>query len=282
MRLSVAVTLCASVALAEEGPTLIQIPKQRSVKNTSVLCEIVSYSVEPPFGNAHGRATNAHETAHGIHATYRNEHIRLRSGEQVNAVYMGDGKIAVIREPEFLIKHIEVPQCLRGYRHELYFVQQLQYWNEQPLYIFDEWVAYICGAECAVDDFETCGLDTKEDSVSGSLEFSIYAVATYLAAKARDPDYLDREPQFRRVLGYTLKRAEQVFYDGRDVFPSKKQDDLYEALQSHPDARPIRDCLRSEFGGAFLIAGEPSPQEAAVPRGPRSGRREITTAAEAR
>lgn len=237
-----------------DGPDFIEIPKQREINDFGIYKDVLSYSVEKPFGNAHGRPTNVHETAHGIHATYRNIYYKALK-TRVNALYMLEGRIAIVKEPEFLIEHIRphVPAPLQGYRFQLYFVEQLRYWNDRPLYVFDEWTAYICGGESAVDDFSRANLTTGADSVSGCLEFSVYAVATYLAAKQRAADYLQQEPQLKRVLHYNLTRAEQVFYAGREVFKSTKQEALYNALQTHPAAEPIRVCLRDEFDGMFLM-----------------------------
>ncbi len=249
MKAATAILFCvASVAAAAEPPLFIEIPACRP-GGEGVLCDIIAHSTEPPFGNKHGRPTNAHETAHGIHATWRNKH--SKNGKRVNALYMGEGRVALVEEPEFLIRNIppQIPQCLRGYRFPLYFVEQLRYWDDEPVYIFDEWTAYICGAECAVDDYQRCGTETHEDSVSGCLEFSVYAVALYLTAKARDPEH---DPQLRAVLAYNLTRAEAAFTAGREVFRHSGQECIYAALQSHPDAQPIRACLRDEFGGAFL------------------------------
>lgn len=237
-----------------QGPVLVEIPKQREVPDQGIYKDVLAYSVEPTFGDAHGRPTNVHETAHGIHATYRNKYTSALK-KRVNALYMLEGRIALVKEPDFLIRHIarEIPVPLRGYRYQLYFVEQLKYWDDRPIYVFDEWTAYICGGECAVDDFARTGEGRGADSVSGCLEFSLYAVSTYLTAKLRDPDYLEREPQFKRVLYYNLTRAEQTFYAGREVFRSAKQEALYNALQTHPDAAPVRDCLRDEFDGMFLM-----------------------------
>lgn len=236
------------------APEFVEVPKQRELPGRGVYRDILSYSVETPFGNAHGRATNAHETAHGIHATYRNKYTQ-RFKTPTNALYMLEGRVALVKEPEFLLQHIarEIPLPLRGYRYRLYFQEQLKYWDDRPIYVFDEWTAYICGGETAVDDFTREGGKTGADSVSGCLEFSIYAVATYLTAKVRDPEYLTREPQFKRVLYYNLTRAEQTYYAGRDIFKSIKQENLHEALLRHPDAAPVRDCLRNEFDSMFLV-----------------------------
>lgn len=237
-----------------QGPVFVEIPKQREINDHGAYQDVLSYSVEAPFGNEHGRATNVHETAHGIHAEYRNKYT-LKLKRRVNALYMRDGKIALVKEPDFLLKHIarEIPVPLRGYRYQLYFIDQQQYWDDRPIYVFDEWTAYISGGECAVDDLAKDIVEKGADAVSGCLEFSIYAVATYLTAKLRDPEYLAHEPQFKRVLYYNLTRAEQTFYAGREVFKSTKQEALYNALQTHPEAAPVRDCLRNEFDGMFLM-----------------------------
>ena len=251
--------LCLTTpSFADDGgilpPHFEEIPQQRTVRGEGVYADIMNHSVEAPFGDAHGRPTNAHETAHGIHATYRNIYYKTLK-TRVNAFYMLDGKVAVVKEPDFLLQHIarEIPQSLRGYRYQLYFVEQRRDWDDRPLYVFDEWTAYICGGETAVDDLEFNDIKANSDAVSGCLEFSLYAVAAYLTAKARDPDYLEHEPQFKSVLYYNLTRAEDAFYSGREAFPSSKQEKLYEALQSSPDAAPIRNCLKNEFGGAFLL-----------------------------
>lgn len=243
--------LCSAVAIAADAPVFLEIPVCRD-GGDGVFGDVLSHSVEPPFSREHGRPTCAHETAHGIHATYRNKH--TSSNRPVNCLYMGDGKIAVIEEPEFLIRHVQrhIPMPLRGYRYPLYFVEQLKYWDEQPLYIYDEWAAYICGGETAVDDHKRGIGRTDEDSVSGCLEFGVYAIATYLTALERDPDH---DPQLKAVLAFNLVRAEAAFSAGRNVFKNTKQEEFYEALQSHPDAAPIRDCLRNEFDGAFLEQG---------------------------
>lgn len=244
----------ADDVLGIRPPQFEEIPQQRDAKGESVYWDILSHSVEAPYGDEHGRPTNAHETAHGIHSTYRNLYQKGLKA-RVNALYMLDGKIAIVKEPDFLLQHIarEIPQSLRGYRYQLYFVEQRKYWDDCPIYVFDEWTAYICGGETAVDDLEFNDIKADSDAVSGCLEFSIYAVATYLTAKARTPDYLKHEPQFKSVLYYNLTRAEDAFYSGREAFPSSKQEKLYEALQSSPDAAPIRNCLKEEFGGAFLL-----------------------------
>lgn len=237
-----------------QGPDFITVPAIRPQQSDSVYHDILAHSVEPPFGNAHGKSTNAHETGHGIHATYRNKYTRANKAPY-NAFYCLDGQLAVIKEPEFLVRNVQqfIPAVARHNRYQLYFVEQLKYWDDRPLYVFDEWNAYILGAECALDQFFLTGENDHTDCVSGALEFSVFAVALYLTAQQRVPDYLEAEPQFKKFLAYNLLRAEFVFLAGKEIFPSSKQKALFEALQAHPELEPIRTCLREEFAGAFLL-----------------------------
>jgi hypothetical protein len=241
-----------STALADDA-WLVDIPQQRDLVDDTVHSDVMAFSVEKPFTSAHGRPTQVHETAHGIHATYRNE-FKRKLGKKVNAFYMLKGKIAVVDEPDFLICNVQkhVPVSLRGYRYKLYFVDQLRDWDDTPLYVLDEWTAYICGGESAVSDFQTRGIKDEFDSVSGCLEFSIYAVSTYLTAKERVPDYVASHPQFRSVLRHNLRRAEDAYEAGRSLFYSSKSESLHDNLQHCDDAEPVRKCLRDEFGGCFL------------------------------
>ena len=242
--------LMVGVTTATE-PVFEQLPRIRKPADDSVHQEVMSYSVERPFGNAHGRPTNVHETVHGIHATYRNKAF-TEGRRRTNCLYVGDGLVAYVKEPDFLIRNVQrhVPPSLRGYRYPLYFVTQLRDWDDSPLYIFDEWSAYIAGGESAVDDHKR-GITDECDAVSGCLEFSIYAVAVYLTAKERTPDYADWN-QLRGVLAHNLTRAEAAFDAGRNVFRNTKQDRMHRNLQTCDDAEPIRKVLREEFGGAFL------------------------------
>lgn len=251
--LAALVTFNASAAHDILPPVFEEIPVQRKIADDTVYADVMAYSVEAPFGDAHGRPTNVHETAHGIHATYRNQY-RKKLGKRINAFYMLRGQIAVVEEPDFLIRNVQkhIPKSLRGYRYQLYFVDQLRDWDDTPLYVFDEWNAYICGGESAVSDYKQNNIKADSDAVSGCLEFSIYAVATYLAAKERVPEYLAKKPQMKSVLYYNLTRADAAFYDGCNIFTSAKQDQLYENLQHCADAKPIRECLRKEFKSLFL------------------------------
>ena len=86
--------------------------------------------------------TWAHETTHGI-----NSRVRCEVGGMVNAFYCLNGWVGIYREPNFRKSQVcaFVPANLRGLGWETYMAGASS-WDDRPLYILDEWVAYINGA----------------------------------------------------------------------------------------------------------------------------------------
>lgn len=215
--------------------------------------QVLSYSKDKPFGDKHGRSTNIHETVHGINNVLRNTY-KKNLKKDVNAFYAEAGYGIVIENPKLTIRDIipYIPNVVRGYRYNLYFVKQLGDWNDVPTYPIDEWSAYIAGAECAVDDKQQ-GIDIpKSDYVSGALEFSIYCTALAIAVKHKDPEYWKNNDHFKNTIQYFLIKAEKTFSEGCDQFPSDQQDQLLDNLRNHKDTEYLRQFLLTEFQGIFV------------------------------
>ena len=165
----------------ETVPEFVVVEKHRpDADDGSVLGDVISHSKGRPFGNAHGRATNAHETTHGINSELRNAH---PESTKVNAFYCLQGRGAILYEPDCVKNDCKkfLPENIRSYRYQLYIRGQ-QAWNDRPLYIFDEWIAYINGATTNVDDVKNGRHDGEwTDGVSGCLGFSIFSVSIAMA-----------------------------------------------------------------------------------------------------
>lgn len=240
----------------KHGIAFIKVPKYNNIDdNCLVYKDVMEYTKQKPFGNESGRNINVHETVHGIHSDYRNEY-QKKLKYKVNALYCLDGNIILVREPNITIRHVikYIPKNLQSYRYELYFVKQLPDWNDAPTYILDEWIAYILGSKCAVEDHQK-GINThKSDAVSGCLDFSIYATAFAMAVKEHDPEYWKKYPEFKETIRYHLIQAEKTLGQGLDVkeFNSEKQDKLYYSLLNDDDSKYIRDFLFQEFNGIFV------------------------------
>lgn len=238
-----------------ESLDLISIPKYRNLMGGDVYSDVLNHSKQKPHGDKDGRYTNVHETAHGIHNELRRIYKPLLK-KSVNGFYCLNGKCAIIEDPNIKIRHVQryIPEVLRSSRYKLYLVEQLMYWDDTPTYILDEWNCYVLGAECAVDDSKNNKSLEKTNAVSGALEFSIYATALAIAVKENDPVFWETNIQFKSFIKYNLIRSERAFSAGADVpeFRNSEQDRLQQALLNHPDSKPIREFLKTEFDGIFV------------------------------
>lgn len=235
------------------GLILVELPIYRILYPDTIYNQIMSHSQDDPFGDEHGRSTNAHETVHGINNKLRNQY-KIQLKKNVNGFYAGDGRGIIIENPNLTIRDIipYIPHSVRGYRFELYFVKQLGDWNDVPTYPIDEWTSYIAGAECAVDDIKNGLKIQKSDYVSGSLEFSIYCAALAMAVSKKDTKYWNTNEQFKNAIQYFLIKAEKVFNEGQDSFPSDRQEKLLFNLRNEESTKELRDFLIKEFQGVFV------------------------------
>lgn len=242
-------------AYDSEGIEFITVPKYRSIDSGCVYADVLNHSKQKPHGDQDGRYTNVHETAHGIHNELRN-HYRSIIKSPINVLYCLNGKAVIVDDPNIKMRHVSpyVPEVLRSSRFKLYLVKQLEYWDDTPTYIFDEWTCYVLGAECAVDDSRRGRTLEKTNAVSGALEFSIYSVAFAMAVKEHDPLFWKNNSHFKAFIKYNLIRSERVFNAGAGVpeFRNSEQDRLQQALLKDKDAEPIRQFLKNEFDGIFV------------------------------
>lgn len=87
------------------------------------------------------RMTEAHENTHQI-----NSEMRGRLGDGRNAFYCLNDKCIVFREPPVRLSDVAKAVRVRGKVYDLYLVQAQQWWENEPLYLLDEMVAYTNGA----------------------------------------------------------------------------------------------------------------------------------------
>lgn len=227
---------------------IFRLEDKRKLQPISIYNQVLTCFGES-FGDKHGRSTNVHETVHGINNALSNNKKGYRG------FYAGNTRALWIKEPALKMSEIipYIPNSLKGYRYKLYFISQLKYWESVALYPVDEWSAYISGAECSVDDYLAKEYsDTKTDSVSGALEFSIYCTALATAIKEKEYKYWSTYPQFKNSIKFFLVRSEKVFMEGREIFPSENQEKLLKTLRRDESAEKIRNFLIKEFDGVFI------------------------------
>ena len=197
--------------------------------------------------------TAGHETSHGIHAHLR---VYVHTGSaRVNAFYVLGDRVAFVDEPGIRKAAVaaHVPSSLRGPRFALYVTGQTA-WDDTPLYLWDEWNAYVNGAEVGVE-LATLGRWTRgwRDAVMGPIEFNVYALATAMAVAAGDPSYFASNTQFREFLAWNLARSMTLFRTGRALpdFAWADQDAYYDRLRTSADAEPLRTFARQTFGAGW-------------------------------
>src|SRR6202011_4236139 len=116
---------------------------------------------------------------HGVHSALRNRH-------HLPAFYPGDGRCALVEAPAVTLAEVAaaVPQQWRGGRYKLYLVTQCKDWNREPLYVWDEWVAYNNGTTTGIEEGARPGAGASDDAVA-CIELSGYALAVAAAARRK-------------------------------------------------------------------------------------------------
>ena len=240
-------------APASTLPEFIDWPLVRNhVREESLYGDVINHATKPFLTD--GRHVNAHETAHGIHSDLRQKFSRPPVN-RLNGFYIPGGKAVLVQEPKLRKSQVSpfLPPALRSYRYNTYISGQKE-WDDTPLYIWDEWNAYIIGGEVAIDDKKAGRSVVPHDAVSGCLDFSIYAIALAMAVEKHDPEYWQSNQQFRRFLIWNLQRAEKTFRMGQEIkeFQFPPQDKLLQALRQDPSAEPMRQFIRQHLHGVWL------------------------------
>lgn len=237
---------------ASPSPKMIDVAKYGVGGDGSVYSDIMSHC--DPRGlnrpvTGYSRKTNGHETTHMIQANMRNRH-----GGRVNAVYLLNGKGVILKEPGIAKRLAQkfIPHSLRASRYDLYVAGQTE-WDDRPLYLVDEWNAYIHDCMIGSDD-KANGRDDgeKTDAAVGCLEMGIYTVGMAMAVERYDREYWEGEPEFKTFMRYQWRRANGAFGKGAPLFPWDTQDRILNNLRTSPDAEEMRAFIRTHLDGVWL------------------------------
>lgn len=148
------------------------------------------------------RVTFCHEATHQLHSRIRQQ---FGGTGSVNAVYCGGGRCLVFREPRIRLSHVR--QYVTRYRnstYQLYLVSQASSWENEPLYVLDEWVSYANGTQAARElRIDAHGSDTF------MLYFSHYADALIQAVEVHDPHYAQLD-ELRAFVAWHKQRCEEL------------------------------------------------------------------------
>ena len=222
------------------------------VQEDSVYAGIINYSHDPTL-DIKNRMTCAHETTHMINAGLRNS---LKKGKNINVFYLPTGWACVIEEPNMRKSQVAqfIPSNVRGYRYSTYVTGATE-WDNQPLYLVDEWSAYINGAMVGIDDVNNNRYtDGWTDGVSGCLELSLYCVALSMAIEEYDKDYWNSNDHFKSFMKWNLQRAYNTYMIGKDYpqFKWDKQEEFFRRFRESPSTKKMRDFITEHFDGIGL------------------------------
>ena len=189
---------------------LINYPPLRQ-NDGSVYEDVAAHCSRPSRGD--GRYTDTHETSHFVSSEIRNKH----AGKN-NAFYVLQDRAYVVDHPPITIRDIGgyVPSGLQGMRYDLYFVQQLRHWNEEPLYIAEELNCYTMGGSCALDDRQAGRSLDRTDAVAGALEFSVYTAALVMCVEQEAQSYWEANADFHEAMKHLIRQGLLTYYAGRD------------------------------------------------------------------
>lgn len=123
--------------------------------------------------------TWAHEGTHGIDSRH--------SRSPTRAFYVLRGRVARFRHPKLSIANVAaaVPEPLRGKIYKHYLSTQLKWWNEEPLYLVHEWVAYTNGAQVRKE----LGWAKRAETEAHMAEMGVYVSVLVSLTATEDPTY---------------------------------------------------------------------------------------------
>lgn len=128
---------------------------------------------------------------------------------EINGFYVLQGRAIQFMEPAIQLSHVAdaVPTSLRGSSYKLYLQDQQKYWADQPLYVLDEWSAYLNGLQTALD---ANGGDGEPSDLMQVLEFMGYALCLLKVVQAIGSYSEDGWKRLRSFVCWQAERAVQL------------------------------------------------------------------------
>lgn len=194
--------------------------------------------------------TWAHETTHGINGWMNN---KLQDKRTHYHLYVGYDKAVKIKQPKFKITDVAnmVPSSLQKGRFKLYLIDQQKGWDNEPVYLWDEWVAYCNGLEAGIEMVNKKLLsppkDTRCDYGFSVIEFSVYATYVAMAQKKHDSDYDNK--QMLEFLAWNLERSMTLYKESQKIYYfTWDKDEYLNHIRTSDDAAPFREFIIKTYG----------------------------------
>lgn len=132
---------------------------------------------------------SVHEITHGVNGV-----LRIRYDKP--SFYCLNDVIFVLENTKSTrLTHAQqfLPKDLIGDAYQHYMIEQRRSWDDYPLYIFDEWSAYINGVACIVELIKSGNFvqtdDTFRPTLGKMLQMAAYSAAIIAAVMTNEADY---------------------------------------------------------------------------------------------
>jgi len=150
----------------------------------------------------------AHEGTH-----YMDSQLRCENDPDVvqdNAVYVGEGRYLLFAEPKLTLKDV-LPYVRSELRTNIRSIMETwEQWDEQPMYVLDEWCSYVNGSQAANEGNADWG------RTSGSHQRAIWcgevADSLVTAIEQHDPFYAQLG-ELKQFVAWHHARTQQVVGD---------------------------------------------------------------------
>jgi hypothetical protein len=232
----------------------------RNNDEVSLFGDVMNHTTRDQLVLRHDRNTNVHETLHRINNHIRNTY--NKGNVRYNAFYVFDNKAVLIEEPKSKKSQVPafVPSSLRtSGRFNTYVLGMNQWWDNQPLYLVDEWSAYVGDSMSNIEDVKNGRHNGQwSDGVAGCLDMGIYCVAMAMSIEKHDPEYWAANKQFRNFMTWHLERAWDAYKIGSKMkeFKWETQDRMLHTLRTSQDAEEMRRFMRKHLSAVWLDSKE--------------------------
>jgi hypothetical protein len=186
-------------------------PPLRHVTNLGiVLSDIESHMPANHIYRDSDKITWAHESTHGLASYIRQKYSTagyvaligdkevFKSADRINGFYVLNDRAVTLHEPQGTLTDVAnaVPRELRGDVYNLYLKKAASSWNNEPLYLLDEFVAYTNGSATRAD-LKIAG---RAETVRYMMEFALYAICVLKATKCDDDVKIFTKWQLERAM----------------------------------------------------------------------------------
>ena len=144
------------IAFSYSKAEWIEITPLRQPKDNSTLADVESHTKDfymiagrrIVYKNPSDLTNSCHEQIHKV-----NSDIRTQNKVDCGFYFLKNNALIIKEHPKITLSNVAaaVPKENRGSVYPLYLVKQAKYWNNQPLYVFDECVAYLHGTATALE-----------------------------------------------------------------------------------------------------------------------------------